>query len=889
MKSEKSEIQHKQAKEALRESEERYRKLVELSPDAIVIHSEGRVVFINTAGAKLLGAADPAQLIGKPIMDVVHPDYHDIVKERIRLMREEKIAVPLIEEKFIRLDGSVIDVEVAAMPFTYGGKPGMQVVIRDITERKRAGEVMRKRTQELSALYRVAKTVSQSLDLNEMLSGTLEAVLQITGAEAGGISLMDEEKKNLYLKVHKGLSRKFVEGVRELKPGTGVSWRAVESRKTVAINISQYPTSYLIQLFQNEGVKSIAAAPIVFKGKVLGTINIHYHQPHAFSQEELDLFASIGNEIGVAIENALLFSELERHDKTIEALYAIDRVVIQSLDLEGTLKDAIDKTMEVTEAETGAIYLLEEDGETLSLKAHLGISHEFAKVISQIKMGQGILGMAIKSGKPVTLDIENYPNQEFLSPIIKEGIVSGVGVPLIAKEKIVGAMSLGYKKHRFFSRDDLDMLASIGSQIGIAVENARLFSELEQHHKVLKALYDIESVVSRSLDLKEIFNVALSKALEVTDTDAGTFYSIEGEVLRLETVVGFSPEFKEKALTRKIGEGIPGIAARLKKPVTMDISQFPSPFLLPYVMQEGLVSFIGTPLLSKGKVVGAMALGTKKKRVFMQDDLDLLFSIGNVIGVAIENAQLYKESEENLQKLQKAYEELQTLDKMKDDFIANVSHELKTPLISIKGYGELLYDEKIGKLSDEQKKSLEAVIRNADRLTRLINSILFISKMQAGKIEFHLEPLYLDEIISICAGDFKSMMDRKKIMLEKQIPGVSKVMGDRDRFIEVVTNLLDNAIKFTPEGGRISIKAWDEAGSVHIAVSDTGIGIPAEIIPKLFVRFYQLDASAARKYGGAGLGLYITKNIVDAFHGKIWLESVVGKGTTVHVVLPAAK
>jgi signal transduction histidine kinase len=403
---------------------------------------------------------------------------------------------------------------------------------------------------------------------------------------------------------------------------------------------------------------------------------------------------------------------------------------------------------------------------------------------------------------------------------------------------------------------------------------------------MLKTLYSIESVVSRSLDLEEIYKLALSKALEVTDTDAGTLYSFDGEVLRLEACEGLCPEFKKKAVIRKVGDGIPGIAVESKKPISLAITEFPSPPLLPYMTREGLVSFIGTPLLSKEKVVGALALGTKKKQIFTQDDLDILLSIGNTIGIATENARLYKESKENLEKLQKAYEELQSLDKMKDEFISNISHELKTPLISIKGYGELLYDEKLEGRINEQKKSLEAIIRNADRLTRLIDSILFISKLQTGNIEFHFEALDMNEIVQVCLSDFERMLDKKHIEFEKDIPLISKVKGDKDKFIEVITNLLDNAIKFTSEGGKISIKAWDEAENVHFTVSDNGIGIPAEIIPKLFTRFYQLDASTARKYSGTGLGLYITKTIIDTFGGKIWIESEVGKGTTVHILLP---
>jgi signal transduction histidine kinase len=724
--------------------------------------------------------------------------------------------------------------------------------------------------------------------MDEMLRGTLETVLQIMGADGGGIYLIEEDG-DLLLKVHKRFSHKFVEALKIIKPGIGVSGLAVELRKPVGIDIPQYPTPDLIPLLQDEGVKSLASTPIIFKGKILGTISIHFCRSHNFSQEEMDIFASIGNELGVVIENVHLFSELQRHDKTLETLYSIDRVVSQTLDLDTIFRDALSKALEVTEIEAGGVYLLEEDGETLSLKNFKGVSPELANAFSKTKVGQGVSGMAVESGKPVTLDVEKYPRPELIPLLVKDGIFSLISTPLIAKGKAFGAMTFVNRRHRSFSHDDLDLLASIGSQIGVAVENARLFSELERHHEMLKALYAIESVVSRSLNLEEIFNVALSKVLEVTDTETGTLYSFDGEVLRLEAFKGLSSEFIEKAIIRKMGEGIPGIAAQLKKAITMDISQFPSSNLLSYVKKEGLVSFIGTPLLSKGKVVGALALGRKKKLAFTQGDLDLLFSIGNAIGVAAENARLYKESKESLQKLQKAYEELQTLDTMKDEFISNVSHELKTPLISIKGYGELLYDEKIGRLSDEQKKSLEPILRNTDRLTRLINSILFISKLQAGKVEFKFEPLNLKEIVRVCVSDFKGTMDKKKIIFEMDIPEISRVEGDKDRFTEVIANLLDNAVKFTSEGGKISVKARDENGNVHLTVSDTGIGIPADVLPKLFTRFYQLDASTARKYGGTGLGLYITKSIIDAFKGKIWIESEVGKGTDVHVLLSVSK
>ncbi|MGB8216739.1 MAG: GAF domain-containing protein [Candidatus Methanoperedens sp.] len=590
------------------------------------------------------------------------------------------------------------------------------------------------------------------------------------------------------------------------------------------------------------------------------------------------------------LELANLYEELKYHDETLETLYEIDRVVSQSLELDELLRESITKTIQVTSADAGWIYLLQEDGETLNLQTYIGISPELADAASKLKVGQAVSGMAAKSGKPVTMNIENYPYPQLLTLMEKDGIKSLVGIPLIAKGKVGGAMVLSNRKHRIFTKEDIDLLSSIGSQVGVAVENARLYSELKRHDETLETLFEIDRVVSQSLDLDEIFKEALAKTIQVTSSDAGAIYTLdeEAKTLKLKTSSGLSMDFAGAVSEIKVGGGVAGVTVLERKPIVTDIDHY-SGNLLPFLKKEGLVALVGVPLMAKGRVVGALNLGNRSMRTFSKDNLDVLASIGGQIGVAIENARLYQEAKTSYEKLQAAYEELKSLERMKSEFLSNVSHELKTPLVSIRGYSELLYDEKLGLLKDEQKKSLQAIIRNADRLTRLINSILFISKMQAEKLEFKFQSVDMDEIVKVCVDDARSMIDTKQITFEKDIPKISKVNGEKDRFTEVITNLLDNAIKFTPSGGKISIKAQDEGEFVHLTVTDNGIGIPLEIIPKLFSRFYQADASASRKYGGTGLGLYITKNIVDAFRGKIWIESEVGKGTIVHVLLPIAR
>ncbi|MBN2487491.1 MAG: GHKL domain-containing protein [Methanosarcinaceae archaeon] len=244
---------------------------------------------------------------------------------------------------------------------------------------------------------------------------------------------------------------------------------------------------------------------------------------------------------------------------------------------------------------------------------------------------------------------------------------------------------------------------------------------------------------------------------------------------------------------------------------------------------------------------------------------------------------LQKYSEELL----KANKELKSLDEMKDNFLANVSHELRTPLTSITGYSQIVCDETLGELNDKQKNAINTVIRNADRLGHLIDSLLYVSEVGAENIEYKFEPVQIAEIIDNSVLDMVLLVEKNELKLEKDVPdNLPSINGDKEKLTVLLNNLIDNSIKFTPKDGRISLIVLDEENCLHIMVKDTGIGIVKEMLPNLFQKFYQIDSSIRRKYGGTGVGLYICKNIVEAHKGKIWIESEEGVGTTVHVKLP---
>jgi PAS domain S-box-containing protein len=270
----------------------------------------------------------------------------------------------------------------------------------------------------------------------------------------------------------------------------------------------------------------------------------------------------------------------------------------------------------------------------------------------------------------------------------------------------------------------------------------------------------------------------------------------------------------------------------------------------------------------------------------VSDDGTLLGGVG-----IVEDIGERKIAEEKLRKytaeLSKANKELESLDRMKNELLSNVSHELRTPLTSIKGYSDLLMEDTLGEMNYQQLKVVNTIIRNTERLRRLIDSLLYVSMAEAETIKYDFSKTDTIELIDNAVTDMAMPIAEKNIEVLRHVQeDLPQIEGDAEKLTDMLTNILDNAIKFTPLGGKISIFAAKEEEKIHISIQDNGIGIPPDLLPNLFQKFYQIDPSIRRKYGGTGLGLFICKKIVDAHKGKIWIESEQRKGTTVHILLP---
>ncbi len=250
-----------------------------------------------------------------------------------------------------------------------------------------------------------------------------------------------------------------------------------------------------------------------------------------------------------------------------------------------------------------------------------------------------------------------------------------------------------------------------------------------------------------------------------------------------------------------------------------------------------------------------------------------------------EKKKLEDQLKEYHEKLKKSYEELKETEKLKKEFISNITHELLTPLTSIKGYSELLYNDAIDTTSYKQKKSLEVILRNSDRLISRIKDLLDVAALEKDEIHFNPCPVSINEIIFESVQDLKPILNTKEIDVLNDSAISSSIPGDKEKLIQVITNILSNAIKFTPNKGKITITAREDEDEIKISINDTGIGIPHDKLERIFDRFYQVDGSSSRKYGGFGLGLYICKTIIEKHDGLIWAESN-GNGSTFNIVLP---
>ncbi len=408
--------------------------------------------------------------------------------------------------------------------------------------------------------------------------------------------------------------------------------------------------------------------------------------------------------------------------------------------------------------------------------------------------------------------------------------------------------------------------------------------ELAQSVEELEALGEVSQVVGSTLDLDKVLGSIVRHAVLFSEADGGIIFTYDKSEKNfvLKTSYGVRREFVEELRRSRITRGdnsALGQAASRGEPVQIsDLSKLTN-YPLTCVFEEGYRALLAVPLIDDKELVGGLVVQRKESGTFSERGVNLLHTFAAQSILAIRNARLFEEIEEKGRQLARA-------DKHKSEFLANMSHELRTPLNAILGYTELILDGIYGDVPEQIDEVLLRLEKNGRHLLSLINDVLDLSKIEAGRFTLTLGDYSMTELVQTIFTSVESLAAEKKLSLKMSLAADLPLgKGDQQRLAQVLLNLVGNAIKFTEEG-EIVITAAAGDGSFLVSVSDTGPGISGDNLKKVFREFHQVDGSSTKQKGGTGLGLSIAKKIVAMHGGRIWVTSVVGSGSTFNVSIP---
>ena len=459
-------------------------------------------------------------------------------------------------------------------------------------------------------------------------------------------------------------------------------------------------------------------------------------------------------------------------------------------------------------------------------------------------------------------------------------------------------------------------MSSMADQISPAIDNINLFEELrvkttalektnrelmeslEQQTEIAKVL---QAMASSPTELRAVLTTIHNNALRLCEGDSGATFVFDGQQFRLSVPTdNISPEALSYLRDLPIRPGpetpLRRVGLELRSVHTADI--FADPRFSPpgIYRREGICAIVAAPMLKENKLLGAIVLTRREARPFTEGQINLLTTFANQAAIALDNVHLFQELKDRTQELARYNEEIKTaneklkeLDRLKSSFVSNVSHELRTPLTAIESLADNLLDGVTGPLTTKQSSYMIGIKESTERLERLINDLLDLSVIEAGKSGLKPTSFSMTSLLHEVTDTLKPMAEEKQISLQiASTNGRSRVWADRDKVTQVLTNLIGNAVKFTPNLGKVTMTVGPaENAWLCISIADTGPGIPPEEASKIFDEFYQMSRPGREKSKGVGLGLAISKKLVEMHGGKITVDSIVGRGSNFSFTLPA--
>jgi GAF domain-containing protein/CheY-like chemotaxis protein/HAMP domain-containing protein len=685
--------------------------------------------------------------------------------------------------------------------------------------------------------------------------------------------------------------------------------RAVLGRALVHIQDALSDPEYRHQVAISGGWRSMLAVPMFREGTPVGVIWVARATAGPFPDSQIDLLKTFADQAVIAIENVRLFQELQSRNRDLtEALEQqtatseILRIISGSpTDTQPVFDMIAERARRLCEAHFCAVFRF--DGELIHLAGHHGLTLEGAVAYERgfpLRLGRdSAIGRAILDrGVAHIPDVEADPEYGQLAIARAVTFRAIAAVPMLQEGRPVGGIAVSRSQVGPFSDSQIALLKTFADQAVIAIQNVRLFQELQARTRELtrsveelRALGEVSQAVSSTLDLHSVLSSIVSHAVRLSGSDAGTIYEYDeaAQEFLARANHGMSEEHIAalSATPLRIGEGAVGRAVQLRTPLEIPDILEPGAFggrLHDIMVRTGFRALLAVPLAREDRVIGGLVVRRRSPGAFPRQLVDLLLTFAAQSALAIENARLFEEIQDKGRQLEMA-------SRHKSEFLANMSHELRTPLNAIIGYSEMLQEEAEDLGADGFIPDLKKINAAGKHLLELINAVLDLSKIEAGKMELFLETFSVPTLMHDIGAVIQPLAQKNSNRLEVRCDESAGTMrADLTKVRQALFNLLSNACKFT-DHGVVSASAGREAADgrdwITFRVSDTGIGMTPEQMTKLFQEFSQADVSTSRKYGGTGLGLALSRRLCRMMGGDITVASEAGRGSTFTMRLPA--
>jgi signal transduction histidine kinase len=745
---------------------------------------------------------------------------------------------------------------------------------------------LQRRVQEMNALTRVSQGVNVTLTFDDVLELIFAQATLIIPSSLFHITLYSKAANYFYygfcVDEHERVTSREN---RPLPSSLGLGQEIIRKGRPILTQDYMRECQARNIAPSSQGIYAWMGVPLNAGADTMGSLSVGSDDATVtYTRAQLDLLQAIADQTVGAIVKARLLQESEQRAHQLSTLNEITRQLTSTLEQEPLLQNILENAVSILNCEAGTLFLVDEQTGELIFRVTVG--PVAGNLLGQrLPAGTGIVGRAVQARAPVIENDAQRSSSRFEGADKQTGFVSRslLAVPMQIKDRVLGVIEVINRRDGLpFVADDQNLLTAFAGQAAVAMENARLLAltdqELAARVEELQVMGRIDRELNASLEIDRALRITLEWAMRQSSAEAGLIGMVEEDSLRIMAQQGYDDVLTDETDSR-LPLKLPAIQTAVEsgQPSQISLVSNGAKGILPSAHTQIII-----PIRREAQVIGLLLLESASDS---QENLAFLNRLSDHAAIAISNAQLY--------------DEVQRANLAKSDFVSFVAHELKNPMTSIKGYTELLAAGSVGQINEMQTNFLTTIRSNVERMSALVSDLNDNAKIEAGRLRLDYRPVDVADVVDEVMRSTKRQVDDKRQSLELLLPEqLPPVWADRIRVGQVLTNLVSNAHKYTPEGGSIKLGAeatvnqWDPEGAkqvVHLWVKDNGIGISVEDQTRVFQKFFRSDDSKAREAPGTGLGLNITRSLVEMQGGRIWFDSDYRKGTTFHFTIPIAE